>query len=275
MPSTYFNEGDLDMNTQILTRESDGIFELIFNRPEKCNALSDEMIGGLSEALERFAQEKSLRVMLIRANGKYFSSGVEINRNISPETNGSTLDGRHWYRNKFHRIFDEIEMIEKPVVVAHQGPCFGGALELSLSCDFRLCTPAASYALPEINIGALPGSGGISRLTRIAGPHWTRWLVMAAEQISAPQALSIGLVHAVYTQEEFEERVWQFCQRLVQQPYELLGLAKLTIELATDLGRAQGRDVERISNSILFTGAEHKALVQAFLERQSARRKSS
>lgn len=175
---------------------------------------------------------------------------------------------------KFHRIFDELEAIEKPVVVAHHGPCLGGAMELSLSCDFRLATPAAYYALPEIDIGALPGSGGISRLTRIAGPHWTRWLVMAGEQIDALQALNTGIVHAIYPAEEFDERTWKFCQRLAARPYELLGLAKLSIELATDLSRAQGRDVERISNSILFTGSEHKALVQAFVERQAAKRRN-
>jgi enoyl-CoA hydratase/carnithine racemase len=270
----FLNPGGFVVDNLILTNERDGILELELNRPAKLNALSDEMISALEKALERFANQPSLRLMLIRANGKYFSAGVEINQDISPEAGGSTLEGRHWYRNKFHRIFDEIEAIEKPIVVAHQGPCLGGALEMSLSCDFRLCAPSASYALPEINIGALPGSGGISRLTRIVGPHWTRWLVMAGEQIDAQQALNIGLVHAVYPEEEFEERTRQFCCRMAQYPYELLGLAKLSIELATDLSRAQGRDIERISNSILFTGAEHKASLQAFLERQAEKRRS-
>lgn len=261
------------MEPVILVQEREGILELVLNRPTKYNALSDEMIDGLDQAVERFASCRELRVMLIRANGKYFSAGVDINPQISPSVGDSTLDGRHWYRKKFHRIFDELEAVEKPVVVAHQGPCLGGALEFSLSCDFRLATPAAHYALPEIDIGALPGSGGISRLTRIAGPHWTRWLVMAGEQIDAQQALNIGIVHAIYGQEEFVAQTWSFCRRLAERPYELLGLAKLSIELATDLSRAQGRDVERISNSILFTGSEHKALVQAFIERQAKKRR--
>lgn len=144
---------------------------------------------------------------------------------------------------------------------------------MSLSCDFRLATPAAHYALPEIDIGALPGSGGISRLTRIADPHWTRWFVMAGEQIDAQQALNIGIVHAIYGQEEFVAQTWSFCRRLAERPYELLGLATLSIELATDLSRAQGRDVERISNGILFTGSEHKALVQEFIGRQAKKRR--
>jgi hypothetical protein len=70
------------------------------------------------------------------------------------------------------------------------------------------------------------------------------------------------------------QRVQAFCAKLARQPYEVLGLAKLSIELAVDLDRAQSRNVERISNSILFTGAEHKALVAAFMERQAAKRKA-
>jgi enoyl-CoA hydratase len=128
--------------------------------------------------------------------------------------------------------------------------------------------------LPEIDTGALPGSGGVSRLTRIAGPHWARWLVMAGEQVTSDQALQMGFIHAVYADENFDSQVQAFCAKLAKQPYEVLGLAKLSIELAVDLDRAQARNVERIANSMLFTGAEHKALVQAFLERQAAKRTS-
>ena len=261
------------MSDHLQKKESEGILELTFNRPDKRNAISDEMLDGIGEAIATFGARRELRVMLLRATGSYFSSGMEIGSAITPEGGDSTLEGRAWYRNKFHKLFDEFEAVEKPIVVAHQGPCLGGALELSLSCDFRLAAASASYGLPEINIGALPGSGGVSRLTRIIGPHWARWLVMAGEQVTAEQALSMGLVHAVYQRVDFDTRVNEFCAKLAKQPYEVLGLAKLSIELAVDLDRAQARNVERISNSILFTGAEHKALVAAFLERQQARRK--
>jgi enoyl-CoA hydratase len=185
---------------------------------------------------------------------------------------GSTLDGRAWYRKKFHMLFDELESVEKPIVAAHQGPCLGGGLEISLSCDFRLAAKSARYGLPEIDIGALPGSGGVSRLTRIAGPHWARWLVMAGEQVDSDQAQQMGIVHAVYPDEEFESKVRAFCAKLAKKSYEVLGLAKLSIELAADLDRAQARNVERIANSILFTGEEHRELVRAFMERQAKRK---
>jgi enoyl-CoA hydratase len=256
----------------VLTQEHEGIFEVTFNRPDKLNALNDEMIRAFADATAQFAARPELRLMLVRAVGRYFTSGVEVNPGISPDVGDSTLNGRAWYRTTYHRFFDELESIEKPIVAAHQGPCLGGGLEFSLSCDFRLAAQSAHYALPEIALGALPGSGGISRLTRIAGPHWARWLVMAGEQVSAEQALSMGFVHAVYPDAEFDARVRSFCAKLAARPYELLGLAKLSIELAVDLDRGQARNVERISNSILFTGSEHKALVRQFLEAQEAKR---
>lgn len=262
------------MSDHLHLSEADGVVEIVFNRPDKLNAISDAMLDALRAAVQDFAARREARVLLIRGEGPHFSSGVEVTGDISPEVGGSTLDGRAWYRGKYHLLFDELEAIEKPVVAAHHGLCLGGALEMSLSCDFRLAAESTRYGLPEIDIGALPGSGGVSRLTRLAGPHWARWLVMAGEQIDAQHARNIGIVHAVYPDAEFLQRVRAFCARLAQRPYELLGLAKLSIELAQDLDRAQARNVERIANSILFTGAEHKALVQEFLKRQADKRKN-
>jgi enoyl-CoA hydratase len=262
------------MTEHLLVSDRDGILELVFNRPEKYNAITDAMWDGLRDAVALFGGRRDLRVLLIRANGKYFSAGSDVNPKTVPDFAGSTLDGRYWFRNKWHTLFDEFEAIEKPIVVAHQGPCLGAAFEMSLSCDFKFAASSARYGLPEIEIGGLAGSGGISRLTRQAGPHWARWLVMAGEQVTAEQALSMGIVHAVYPDESFKRQTRAFCERLATRPYELLGLAKLSIELAADLDRAQARNVERISSSILFTGEESKALMRAFLDRQAAKRKA-
>jgi enoyl-CoA hydratase len=260
------------MSEHVIEREYDGILEFCLNRPEKLNAITPGMLDQLRAAVRKFAADPALRVMLISSQGRYFTSGLEVTADISPPEGSSTLEGRMWYRNTYHTLFDEIEAVEKPIVAAHQGHCFGGGLELSLSCDFRFAADCATYRLPEIDIGALPGSGGISRLVRVAGPHWARWLVMAGERVTAAEAVMMGFVHKVYRAEEFDASVRDFCRKLAQQPYEMLGLAKLSIELAKDLDRAQGRNVERIANSILFTGAEHKARVDAFLEGQARKR---
>jgi enoyl-CoA hydratase/carnithine racemase len=265
------------MTAAILIGKRDNVLEVVLDRPQKHNAINLEIVQGLQAAVTELAEDGSLRVMLIRANGKYFSAGADINSELFPDPSlRSIADIRRWYRRgsgSLHPVLDEFEAAEKPIVVAHQGPCLGGALEMSLSCDFRLAAASARYALPETALGSLPGSGGVSRLTRVVGPHWAKWFIMANMAVSAERALAIGLVHDVYSDDEFDERVWSFCLNLASQPPETVAAAKLAIELAADLERGQARNVERLAVSGLVMGEEFKTLlaeVRARLARKRA-----
>lgn len=257
------------MSEQDFLIEADGpVLILTFNRPNKYNAITNSMFDGLYSAFKLFRDDAALRVFLIRSTGKYFSAGYDITA-IEPAKPGESA---RQFRQRYgqaarHWLWDEFENLEKPVVVAHQGPCLGGALEMSLSCDFRLASDAANYALPELNFGAIPGSGGTSRLVRTVGAHWARWLIMANLPMNPERALSAGLIHEIYPAEEFDEKVAAFCRHLAAQPPEALGSAKLAIELAKDLDRTQGRNVERLINSSLNGGEEQDRLFEAFRAR--------
>ena len=157
------------------------------------------------------------------------------------------------------------EHIEKPIVVAHHAICVGGGLELSLSCDFRLAAKSAAYAFPEGLFGVLPASNGVSRLTRICGPHWARWLIMANKPADADMALSMGLVHQVFPDQSFEQDVMDFCRHLARQNGEQMGAAKIAIELANDVSRDQARHVERMANSALMLNPDYLARLEAYV----------
>lgn len=244
----------------------DRVLQAVIARPEKRNAINLDVAEGLYKTVKQFGEDDRLRVLLIRAEGEYFSAGADINSETFPaeEVLRRPSAFRRWYRGgagSLHPLFDEIEALEKPVVVAHQGPCLGGALELSLSCDFRLASTNARYALPETTMGALPGSGGISRLTRLVGAAWAKWFIMANLPVDADKAESIGLVHALYPEAEFDTKVMAFCNHLAVQPPEAVSAAKLAIGLVADLGPGQARDVERLANSLLVSGDEYGRLV--------------
>ncbi len=192
---------------------------------------------------------------------------------------GAPLDSPSGFRTAFaekarHWLWDEFEAAEKPIVVAHDGPCLGAGLEMSLSCDFRLATTRAAYGLPEFAMGMIPGSGGTSRLTRLVGVHWARWMIMAGEPVDAQQAQAIGLVHRVSAPETFEADVLKFCQNLAQRPPETMAAAKLAIELTRDLERGQARNVERLVNSSLNGGAEQMQLFSDLQARFDRKRDS-
>jgi enoyl-CoA hydratase len=240
----------------LLVTEEDAILIATLNRPEKLNALSLELMGSLNETVARFRDTPKYKVMLIRATGRYFSAGADLKEGGgggAPITTGSGF--REMHRRKpdmMRQTWDEMEAVEKPFVVAHQGPCVGGGLEMSLSCDFRLAAASAKYAFPEGKFGVLPATNGVSTLTRVVGAHWARYLIMANLPADAQRALTMGLVHEVFPDETFEEDVMKFCRHLAQQHGEQMGTAKLAIEMSQDMGVAQARNVERMANSALM-----------------------
>ncbi|MBP6683437.1 MAG: enoyl-CoA hydratase/isomerase family protein [Halioglobus sp.] len=263
----------------LITKDAGAILIATLNRPEKLNALTGQTMALFEEALGRFRDTPALKVMLIRATGRYFCSGADLRDGSAAPPNidrtGVAIREKHRRQlHGMHRIYDEMEAIEKPIVVAHQGPTVGGGLELSLSCDFRLAAKSASYAFPEGKFGVLPASNGVSRLARIIGTHWARYLIMANLPADADRALIMGLVHEVFPDETFEEDVMQFCRHLAEQHGEQMGTAKVAIEMAHDLGLAQARNVERMANSALMLNPDYLAGIERYISAIGVGKKS-
>ena len=251
----------------LLVTEQDSILIATFNRPEKLNAMSMELMALLGEAVERYRDTPELKVMLIRSTGRYFSSGADLKGgggSSAPPTTGSGIREMHRrLPTRMRQIWDEMEAIEKPFVVAHQARCVGGSLEMSLSCDFRLAAASASYAFPEAKFGVLPATNGVSRLVRLVGPHWARLLITANMPVDADEARIMGLVHKVFPDESFEDDVMAFCRHLTQQNAEMMGASKIAIELSADLPAHQAASVERLVNSSLMLGDDYQKLMTA------------
>jgi enoyl-CoA hydratase len=251
----------------------DTILVATFNRPDKLNAMSAQLMEILEAAVHRFRDSPDLKVMLIRSHGRYFSAGADLKQGNAESagaesagmpTKGSQVRDSH-RKLPMRRVWDEMEGIEKPFVVAHHARCVGGSLEMSLSCDFRLAAHSASYAFPEAKFGVLPATNGISRLTRIIGPHWARLMVMANTPLNAEEARNAGLVHRVFPDDSFEDDVMAFCRHLAKQDAEFMGAAKLAIELAADLPAHQAASVERLVNSSIMIAPHYEQLMRAHL----------
>lgn len=241
------------MTQDIRRADKDGIVTITFDRPAKRNALSVAMRDVLFSSIDDLRDRDDLRLMLIRSSGPFFTAGIDIKEHYAlyPPTRGMQ-EFRRDYRRNLHRFLDELEQVEKPVVMAIDGPCLGLGLEMAGAVDFRLASTQARFGLPEVDLGVIAGSGGTSRIVRLCGVGWAKWLGMAGEQMDAGTALQAGLVQAVWQPDEFEEQVEAFCRRLVAKPADAVGMAKLAIYLCQDLDRASGRTVERIANTPLI-----------------------
>jgi len=258
------------MSDDALREDRDGVAILTFNRPNKLNAINMPIREALAKAAEDLRERDDVRALLIRARGRFFTAGIDISDSgggagdYTHET--SMANVRRDYRRGLHVLLDELEAIEKPVVIAIHANCLGAGVELAGVCDFRLAAESARFGLPEINIGVIAGSGGVSRFTRLCGVGWSKWLSMAGEHIDARTAQIAGFVQAVYPDAEFESEVEAFCQRLVSRPAEVQAAAKIAIELCHDLDRQQGRNVERLVNAP-FLMSDRSELIESALGR--------
>lgn len=254
--------------------EHEGVIVVTFDRDAKRNAISDEMTEALWTAVRSLRDRPDLRVLMITARGSHFSSGIDLKSfrgrgGLQVDEPRTGPNFRRSYRNH-HLLYDEIEAVEKPVVLAAQGHCFGAGLEMAVSCDFRLAAETATFALPEISLAVIPGSGGISRLTRLIGPGWARWLAMAGEHMDAAQALSCGLVHRVMPAEDFVDGALAFAHGLASLPAEALGVAKMTIDAVDHTDRGTARVIERLATTSLVLGEDFSDRRQAFEDRRQS-----
>jgi enoyl-CoA hydratase/carnithine racemase len=245
----------------------DGVLTLTIDRQDKLNAISPEITSALWWGVERARDDNNIHAMVIQAVGRFFTAGIDLatgatGRYNIPEPTEPGLAYRRSYRGH-HLLYDEFEALEKPVIIAAQGPCVGAGLEMAVSCDVRFAAPDTYFWLPEVGIGAIPGSGGISRLTRTVGVHWARWLAMLGQRVDANSALTMGLIHQIIPAEGFHDRVHEFAVSLKDLPAEAMGTAKLAIELSEDSARDTGRYIERIANTRLaFTEEHHKRIAR-------------
>ena len=256
--------------------EADGILTVTIDRPDKLNAISPDVTAVLWEATRMLSSRPDLRCMVITGVGRYFTVGIDLGNFRSEQESRPSEWGSHasWnHRRRYrrhHQLYDEFEYIEKPIVLAAQATCLGAGTEMAVSCDFRFCTPETKFALPEVKLGVISGSGGSSRLTRIVGVAWAKYIAMAGMKVGAEQAKQIGLVHDVFPAETFLEDVYAFCRKMIEVPPDALGTAKLAIDIAADVSdRGVQRHFDRVANYGLMESAEFKSRADKFFPEKS------
>ena len=170
---------------------------LTIDRPKALNALNSEVLDDLGAALDGVDLE-SIRVLILTGSGdKSFVAGADIGEMSTLSREEGTAFGK-----KGNDLFRRIETFPIPVIAAVNGFALGGGNEIAMSCDFRICSDNAVFGQPEVGLGITPGFGGTQRLARLVGPGMAKQLVYTARNIKADEALRIGLVNQVTTQED-------------------------------------------------------------------------
>jgi enoyl-CoA hydratase/carnithine racemase len=241
---------------------ADGIGIITLNRPAKLNAFDERMIRELRTVIWRANFDDSIRVLIITGVGRAFCAGRDIN-GLDYENNLTTPQYRAYVRAN-HELFDDIEAIEKPVIAAVNGICAGGGVEMAIACDFRIASTAASFSLPENQLGVIPASGACSRMIQMIGIGRLKQMIMAVETIPAEEALRIGLVGQVCPPDELLDKATAFARQLLKKAPQAMGMAKHIINACQNVDTETGRLLERLGQSVLIRTEDNKEGMAAF-----------
>jgi enoyl-CoA hydratase len=253
------------MPETLLVEREGRVAILTLNRPDKLNALNDQVREDMLAALAAIEKDDAVGVVVITGAGeKSFIAGADIS-----EFAGRTpFDQRHAMRSP--RIFDVMASFPKPVIAMINGFCLGGGCELAMSCDIRIASEKARFGQPEINLGLIPGGGGTQRLPRLVGLGNALRLILSGDMIGAAEAQAIGLVEMVVPHEELRAKTLELANKMASKSPLTLKVAKEAVRASERLAIEDGIPYERDLFCLCFSTADKEEGVKAFLEKRSA-----
>ena len=249
--------------TPIVTyRSTDGVGHITLARSKSLNAANRELIDGIGNSVAAANADRSVRVILLDAEGRAFCAGADLKdsnthsaddivEHLTPSSSGGT---------------ESVAATPKPVVVAVQGFCVGVGVELTISADIAIASDDAIFFLPQVKLGIVPGAGGLSRLVRRVGPNWTARMSLLGERITADVAKEIGLVTEVVPRDQLESRALELATTLAEMPAAATHLAKESINVAQELPLQSALLADKYRLFVLSGTDEKKASHAAFAE---------
>ena len=253
------------MPETILVEREGRVAILTINRPDKLNALNDQVRNDMLEILGQLEHDDGIGVVVLTGAGeKSFIAGADIG-----EFAGRTpFDQRYAMRSP--RIFDVMASYPKPVIAMINGFCLGGGCELAMSCDIRIASEKARFGQPEINLGLIPGGGGTQRLPRLVGAGHALRLILTGDMIGAAEAKEIGLVELVVPAEELWAKTLELANKIASKSPLTVKVAKEAVRASERLAIEEGISYERDLFCLCFSTADKAEGVQAFLEKRPA-----
>ncbi len=249
----------------LLLETTGAIATVTLNRPQVLNALNAQLFTDLDAAFTTLAADPAIRVILLTGAGeKAFAAGADIAE--LAQTDAAT--GRS-LALRGQAIFRRIETCGKPVIACINGFALGGGCELALACTFRLASDTARLGQPEVKLGLIPGYGGTQRLPRLVGRSAALKLLLTAEVITAPEALRIGLVDAIYPAASLLHEARLLAEKIAAQAPLAIAATLESVYQGAELPLEEAIALEaRIFGRLSATADKHEG-VTAFLAKRA------
>ena len=236
---------------------------ITMNRPEALNALNDQVLRDLSGVLDQVEEDPEILVAVVTGAGRSFVAGADIG-----QMSGFTAVEGKAFGAYGNGVFLKLENLTKPTIAAVNGFALGGGCELSMACDIRLASEKAKFGQPEVGLGITPGFGGTQRLARLVGAGMAKQMIYTARNIKADEALRIGLVNAVYTQEELMPAAEKMAAGIAKNAPIAVRNCKKAINEGLDVDMDAAIVIEEKLFGDCFESYDQKEGMTAFLEKR-------
>jgi enoyl-CoA hydratase len=207
----------------VLITRIGGILQLCLNRPERLNAVTEELYTTLLDALAQARRDPYIKVVVLTGSGRAFCVGADLKAH---QTATRTPLQKRYYLQLANALCNALRSLEKPVIAAVNGYALGAGAEMALSCDFMLMKEGAQMGFPEVSLGTFVGGGISQTLPRLVGLAKARELLFLGKRIEAREAVRIGLATRAILEEQFETEVVAFAERLAEKAPLSMALAK-------------------------------------------------
>lgn len=242
----------------------DHIAQLTFNSPP-ANALSKTLLTDLEARLNEIENDASVKAVIIKGEGRFFSAGADIKEFSSLE---NTADSEQMARNG-QALLERIEKFSVPVIAAIHGAALGGGLELAMSCHMRIVTENTKLGLPELNLGLIPGYAGTQRLPQLVGNAKAYEIILTGEPVSGTEAVAIGLANKVVAEDELEEAALTLAKKIVAKSKPSIEKIMNLVPYARYASFSAGVVAEAEAFGDVFGTEDAKEGIQAFVEKRS------
>ena len=250
----------------ILFETRDGIATLTFNRPKVLNALNSSLLAEFSDALDKIAADEDIRVLILTGAGeKAFVAGADI-RELAQF---GPLQAKH-FAQAGQTIIGKLQSLAIPTVAAVNGFALGGGSEIALACDFIYAADSASFGLPEISLGLIPGFGGTQRLPRLINANMAKELIFTGSMIKADEAKMLGLVNRVFEAGTLLDEVMKTASTMASKGKVALRAAKEAVNNGLHVDLDTGLKIERDAFALCMASVDAREGTQAFLEKRNA-----
>ena len=243
--------------------KEDDIAIVTFNRPQALNAMNAELCLDIVGVCCQLAADLDVRVVIFTGGGRAFVAGADIEY-MQPLTSAQALD----FLNTFKAAIKAIEDLPQPTIAAVNGFAFGGGNELCMGCDIRIASEKAKFGQQEINLGIIPGGGGSQRLPRLVGWGRAMEIALSGEAIDAEEAYRIGLANKVVPHDSLLDEARSLAKKLAAKPKIALRQAKAVINASKSLDMESGLDYEIQCCALLWSTADQKEGMKAFIEKR-------